>query len=303
MIELFLDPAFWATLAILIGLELALGVDNIVFVSLVMARVPEEQRSRARRIGLAISAVVQIALLAVMLWIASIERTAFTLGAWAPSWNELAFLGGGLFLVYKAVSELHIHIEHGPRPPAEPPERQPAMSFAAAIVQVAVINAVFSVDTIVTAVGITRSAEAIVIAILVTTAIIYFATAPISAFIARHRSVRALALAFLLVIGGSLIAEGLGAAPDPVLLYAVIGVGTLVLGAIKLAGHVGKRPAATVALPEDRQEPVLEAVDEDTSDRDDEALEVSAPIVQESAPKRRAPRRKAARKVRASPQG
>lgn len=303
MIEFFLDPAFWATLAILIGLELALGVDNIVFVSLVMVRLPEDQRDRARRIGLGISAVVQIVLLAVMLWIAGIERTAFTLGAWAPSWNELAFLAGGLFLVYKAVSELHIHIEHGPRLPVGPPEPQAGTSFAAAIVQVAVINAVFSVDTIITAVGITRSVEAIVIAILVTTGIIYFATAPISAFIAHHRSVRALALAFLLVIGGSLIAEGLGVAPDPVLLYAVIGVGTLVLGAVKLAGHLGKRSAAAPALPEERQEPVLESADEDKSSRDDEALEVPAPIVQESVPKRRAPRRKAARKARASPQG
>lgn len=303
MIEFLIDPAFWATLAILIGLELALGVDNIVFVSLVMACVPEEQRDRARRIGLAISAAVQIVLLAMMLWIAGVERTAFTLGAWAPSWNELAFLAGGLFLVYKAVSELHIHIEHGPRLPAEPPEPQASLSFAAAIVQVAAINAVFSVDTIVTAVGVTRSPQTIIVAILVTTAIIYFATTPISAFIARHGSVRALALAFLLVIGGSLMAEGLGVAPDPVLLYAVIGVGTLVLGAVKLAAHMGKSPPAAAAMPVERQEPVLEAADEDKSGRDDEALEVPAPIVQESAPKRRAPRRKAARKARASPQG
>lgn len=303
MIEFFLDPAFWATLAILIGLELALGVDNIIFVSLVLARVPEEQRDRARRIGLAISAIVQIIVLAIILWIAGIDRTAFTLGPWAPGWNELAFLAGGLFLVYKAVSELHIHIEHGPRLPAEPPRSDPDMSFATAIVQVALINAVFSVDTIITAVGVTRSVEVIVVAILATTAIIYFATAPISAFIARHKSVRALALAFLLLIGGSLISEGLGVTPDPMLLYAVVGFGTLVLAAVKLGGHLRGKPQPAAAVVQERQEPVLETAQADETIRDDETLEIPAPIVQESTPKRRPARRKRARRTRASPQG
>lgn len=303
MIEFFLDPAFWATLAILIGLELALGVDNIVFVSLVLARVPEEQRDRARRIGLAISAIVQIIVLAIMLWIAGIDRTAFTFGPWAPGWNELAFLAGGLFLVYKAVSELHIHIEHGPRLPVELPKTDPDTSFTTAIVQVALINAVFSVDTIITAVGVTRSVEVIVVAILATTAIIYFATAPLSAFIARHKSVRALALAFLLLIGGSLISEGLGVTPDPMLLYAVVGFGTLVLAAVKLSGHLRGRPEPATAVPQERQEPVLEAAQTDEIARDDEALEIPAPIVQESTPKRRPARRKRARRTRASPRG
>lgn len=313
MIEFLLDPAFWTVLAILVGLELALGVDNIVFVSLVTARVPEDQRNRARRIGLAISSLVQIALLFVMLWIAGIDRTAFSLAGWSPSWSQLAFLAGGLFLVYKAVSELHIHIEHGSRAAEVTPQPDGERSFAAVIVQVAAINAVFSVDTIITAVGVTRSVEPIVVAILVTTAIIYFATGPISAFIARHRTVRGLALAFLLVIGGSLIAEGLGFAPDPALLYAAIGVGTLILTGIKLVEHWSRGRTDGIETPALREEPVLEApvtepviepvVEAPEPARDEDALEVPVPDVQKSEPKRRAPRRKSPRKAKASPQG
>jgi predicted tellurium resistance membrane protein TerC len=303
MIEFFLDPAFWATLAILVGLELALGVDNIVFVSLVMARVPQAQRDRARRIGLAISAIVQILLLFVMLWIAGVERTAFTIAGWSPSWSELAFLAGGVFLIYKAVSELHIHIEHGPRPVTSPPVPDTELSFAAVIAQVAVINAVFSVDTIITAVGITRSVEVIVIAILLTTVIIYFATGPISAFISRHKSVRGLALAFLLMIGGSLVSEGLGIRPDPVLLYAAIGVGALILAIVKLVERSQIQKIGEPAASQEREEPVLDPVVEAEPARDEDALEEPVPDVQQSTPKRRAPRRKSARKGRASPQG
>lgn len=315
MIEFLLDPAFWATLAILVGLELALGVDNVVFVSLIMARVSEEQRVRARRIGLAVSALVQIVLLFVMLWIVGIDRTAFSMAGWSPSWSELAFLAGGLFLVYKAVSELHFHVEHGARAVSVPPETAPELPFASAIVQVAAINAVFSVDTIITAVGITRSVEAIVIAILLTTAIIYFSTGPISAFIARHRSVRALALAFLLMIGGSLISEGLGVAPDPALLYSAIGIGALVLAVVKLVEHRGERSSPDIAPPVLREEPVLEPplepeeppeiepLIEPEIRRDEQALEDPVPPVQKSEPKRRAPRRKRPPKATASPQG
>ncbi|WP_196258343.1 TerC family protein [Pelagibacterium limicola] len=327
MFELLFEPALWGVLAILIGLELALGIDNVVFVSLIMGQVPEEQRERVRRIGLAISVVVQILLLMVMLWIAGVDRVAFTIGGWSPSWSALAFLAGGLFLVHKAVGELHVHIERGRAPLAETPLPKRGTGMVAIIVQVALINAVFSVDTIVTAIGITRSVEAIVAAILITTAIIYFAAGPIAAFIARHQSVRALALAFLLIIGGSLIAEGIGLRPDPLLLYVAIGGGSLVLAIVKLIELRNKdRAAASDAIatreepvldaqrvaPEPEQEakpepgyepePAMETDQEPHVDSGEEVLEEPVPPVQKSAPKRRA-RRKAARVSNPSPQG
>ncbi len=339
MIELLMEPTFWATLAILVGLELALGVDNVVLVSLIMARVPEAHRKRARQIGLAVSALVQVVLLIVMLWIAGVERTAFTIMGWSPTWSELAFLAGGVFLIYKAVSELHIHIEFGHHPTPPAPESVSELPFAAAIVQVALINAVFSVDTIITAVGVTRSVETIIATILLTTIVIYFATSPISAFIARHRSVRAVALAFLLMIGGSLMSEGLGYSPNPALLYIAIGTGAAVLLLVKLAQRLRRAPDSVSPETVLREEPTIEpvepaqpvgtepaviaeaepsaniedelALEEDEPERapqeeqpvpDQEVLEDAAPDVQKSPPKRRAPRRKTARKAKASPQ-
>lgn len=316
MVEFLLDPAFWSVLAILVGLELVLGVDNVVFVSLITARVPEEQRNRARRIGLAISALVQIALLALMLWIAGIDRVAFTVAGWSPSWSQLAFLAGGLFLVFKAVSELHAHIEHGSLLTAIGQQQDGQLSFAAVIVRVAAINAVFSVDTIITAIGVTRSVEPIVAAILLTTAIIFFAAGRVSRFIAGHRSIRGLALAFLLIIGGTLVCEGLGFAPDRIIIYAAIGLGTFILAVIKLYERWGRGENSDVEVPAAREEPVLdtptatpdpvassEPVIEPKSVRDEDELEVPVPDVQKSEPKRRAPRRKAPRKPKASPQG
>src|SRR5690554_5158655 len=111
MFELFSEPAFWASIALLIGMELALGVDNVVFVSALAGGVREDQRKLVLRVGMALAALMRLLLLAGVVWLLSFERVAFTLGGWSPNWRELVLLFGGLFLVYKAVSELHLLVE------------------------------------------------------------------------------------------------------------------------------------------------------------------------------------------------
>lgn len=310
MIEFLFDPVFWATVAMLVGLELALGVDNVVFLSLQLAQLPEHQRAQARRFGLAISVLVQIILLYLMIWMTGVDRVAFTVAGWSPSWSQLAVLAGGSFLIYKGVSELHLYSEGKSRTAPELPGGLIERTFLAVLIQVAAINAVLSVDTIITAVGITRSVGTIVIAILATTAINYFASGFLTSFIARHRSIRALALALLIVVGGSLIAEGLGVAIEPLLLYAVFGGGTAVLAAIKLGEKMqtGQEDVSVTAAT--RAEPIIEPIVEPEALPADEinapievvALEEPVQPVQKSAPKRRSQRRKASSKVKPAPQ-
>lgn len=298
MIEFFLDPTVWIAIAMLVGLELALGVDNLIFVSSILAQVPEEQRATARRFSITISVLVQIVLLYLFLEIIGVERTAFSLAGWTPSWSELACLAGGLFLVYKAVSELYLHSEGIERPAGS--NQTIERSFLGGIAQVAALSAVLSVDTVITAVGITRSAWAIVIAILLTSAALYFASGPITAFISKHRSIRVLALAFLLLVGGSIISEGLGAPVGPVLLYSVFAAGAAILLLTKLREHFETGRETTAASADQREEPVLEPITQSIDVAETEitvidepvALEETAPPVQQSAPKRRSPRRK-----------
>src|SRR5690606_9612382 len=112
MLDFVFEPAFWASLALLIGMEVALSADNVVFISTVAAKLPEAQRQRILQIGLVAAAIFRLILLAGILWVLGMQRVAFTLAGWSPSWRELILLGGGLFLVYKAVSELHLLVEH-----------------------------------------------------------------------------------------------------------------------------------------------------------------------------------------------
>lgn len=239
MLDLLIEPAFWASLVLLIGIELVLGADNANMAANRTAGLPEEQRRRALVLTAAIATIVRLALLAILLWLLGLGRTAFDLAGWAPTWGQIVLLAGGLFLVYKAVTELHLLVE--PRAvPADHPEAEFYDSPTRAIAELVALSVVFSVDSIILAVGITAYVPAMVIAILAAVAILFFASGPISAFLVRHPAVRALALGILLVVGTVLMAEGLGM---PVLrdyLYIPLIIGALVLALSKLI----HRPAA-----------------------------------------------------------
>ena len=209
MLELLTDPNVWAAFLTLTAMEIVLGIDNIVFISVLVSRLPKEQADRARRIGLALALIFRIMLLLVISWIISLTQPAFDIMGFAPSWKDLILMAGGAFLVYKATHEMHAEIEE-PHGEEASLKRQATAAFAAIIGQIIVIDMVFSIDSIVTAVGMADQVEVMIAAVIVAVGIMFVASGPVSDFVAKHPTTKMLALAFLLLIGTSLVADGLG---------------------------------------------------------------------------------------------
>ena len=207
MLELVTNPAVWAAFATLTVMEIVLGIDNIVFISVLVSRLPKEQADRARRVGLALALVFRILLLLVISWIIALDNTLFTLFEHGFSWKDLILIAGGGFLIYKATHEMHAAIE-------EPHEaslaKQATQAFGAIIVQIIIIDMVFSIDSIITAVGMADHVEVMIAAVIVAVGVMFIASGPIAKFVADHPTTKMLALAFLLLIGVSLVADGLG---------------------------------------------------------------------------------------------
>ncbi len=200
------DPAAWSALVALLTLEIILGVDNVVFISILANKLPEDQQDKARRTGILAAGGMRVLLLLGIGWIITLKNELFELFGRGYSGKDLILLAGGLFLIYKATKEIHHKLEgideHG--------ETKVAPTFAAVIGQVMILDLVFSLDSVITAVGVTEYVPVMVIAILTAVAVMLFASGPIYRFVNRHPSVKMLALAFLLLIGMTLIAEGLG---------------------------------------------------------------------------------------------
>lgn len=206
MIELIFSPQIWASFITLTVMEVVLGIDNIVFISLLVARLKEPQSTAARRIGLSLALIMRVALLFVLTWIIALTKPLFFLLDHAVSWRDLILLAGGLFLLWKGTREIHIEIE------GEDHERpdSAARTFAAIVAQIVVIDMVFSIDSIITAIGIAEHVEVMIAAVIIAVLVMYAASAPISGFISRHPTTKTLALSFLLLIGAALVADGLG---------------------------------------------------------------------------------------------
>ncbi|MEZ5841057.1 MAG: TerC family protein [Hyphomicrobiales bacterium] len=206
MLELLTDPQVWAALVTLTVMEIVLGIDNIVFISIVVARLPSLQAKRARQIGLLLALGFRIALLSVLTWLIGLTQPLFEVMGKAISWRDLILILGGLFLFYKATTEIHNGIEgedeHGP-------EKKTA-SFAAIVAQIIVIDIIFSVDSIITAIGMAEHIEVMIAAVIIAVAVMYAASGPIALFIKEHPTTKMLALAFLLLIGVALMADGIG---------------------------------------------------------------------------------------------
>jgi predicted tellurium resistance membrane protein TerC len=209
MLELILDPHFWVALFTLAALEIVLGVDNLVFVSIAVSRLAPEQRSLARKVGLAFACLTRIALLLFLSYLARLDddRLAlFRVGEQVISLRDLILVGGGLFLLVKAVMEIHQELE-GARNENE--EGRVFASFVYVILQIAVIDIVFSLDSVITAIGMVNEIAVMVAAIILAVAVMIFASNPVGEFIDRHPTLRMLALAFLILVGVVLIADGL----------------------------------------------------------------------------------------------
>ncbi len=206
MIALLGDFQVWVSLLTLTILEIVLGIDNIVFISVIVSRLPEAQANQARRIGLLLALVFRIALLVVLTWIIGLTAPVFSLFGEDYSWRDLILLAGGLFLLFKATQEIHQDIEGEEDRLA----RTPVGGFIRVIVQIVLIDMVFSVDSIITAIGIAEHVEVMIAAVTISVVVMYFASSGIARFIKNNPTTKMLALAFLLLIGVALIADGLG---------------------------------------------------------------------------------------------
>jgi predicted tellurium resistance membrane protein TerC len=204
MMDWIFDPQAWIALATLTALELVLGVDNIVFISILSAKLPAEQRNRARRIGLALAMLMRIGLLLSLAWVIRLTAPLFGVLGNEFSGRDLILIVGGLFLIAKATHEIHQKLEgetqHGPA--------KGAASFRSVIVQIVLLDAVFSLDSVITAVGMVSEIPVMVIAIVLAVLFMMWFAAPLGDFVERHPTVKMLALSFLLLVGTALIADG-----------------------------------------------------------------------------------------------
>jgi predicted tellurium resistance membrane protein TerC len=209
LLEWVFSPGVIASFVTLTVLEIVLGVDNIVFISIVVGKLPESQARRARQIGLALALVMRIALLSVLFALIRLTQPVITLFGHGFSWRDLILLAGGLFLLVKATQEIHKDVEAKGEEEASI-GRKAGMAFGAIIVQIAIIDVVFSIDSIVTAIGMAEHIGVMIAAVVIAVAVMYVASGAIAGFIHRHPTTRMLALAFLLMIGFSLVADGAG---------------------------------------------------------------------------------------------
>lgn len=208
MIELISDPQAWASLLMLTIMEIVLGIDNIVFISVIVGRLPAAQAERARKLGLLLALVFRILLLLMLTWLIGLTAELFTLFGEEISWRDLILIAGGLFLFYKATQEIHEAIvDHDI---VHEPGREAGKTFARIIAQIVAVDLVFSVDSIITAIGMAEHVEIMIAAVCIAIAVMYVASAPVAEFIRHNPTTKMLALSFLMLIGVALIADGLG---------------------------------------------------------------------------------------------
>jgi predicted tellurium resistance membrane protein TerC len=205
MIELLASPEAWAALLTLTALEIVLGIDNVIFLSVIVSRIPQEQAKRARQIGLALALAFRIMLLALLVWLIGLTTPVVVVESVALSWRDIILIGGGLFLIGKATHEIHAEVEARDE---ETEARPSPNAFFWVIVQIIVIDMVFSLDSIITAIGMAQDIEIMIAAVIIACVIMYVSSGPVAKFVADHPTTKMLALAFLVLIGVALVADG-----------------------------------------------------------------------------------------------
>ncbi|CAA7616428.1 TerC family protein [Magnetospirillum sp. UT-4] len=235
------DPQIWISLLTLSALEIVLGIDNLVFLAILADRLPEEQRPLARKLGLAFALVTRLMLLASLAWIVGLVEPVFSVLGHAVSWRDIILIGGGVFLLAKATHEIHGSLEgegegdDGAVAPAV------AAGFTATIIQIGILDIVFSLDSVITAVGMVDQLPVMVAAVVIAMIIMLVAAGPLSAFVSKHPTVKMLALSFLLLVGMSLVAEGMGVHIPKGYLYFAMGF-SVAVEALNLAARRRRKP-------------------------------------------------------------
>ena len=247
LLQLAASPTAWIALATLIVMEIVLGIDNLIFISILTNKLPEQYRTKARRIGIGMALILRLGLLGTIAYIVQLTTPVFEVLGKAFSWKDMILIAGGLFLVWKATSEIH----HSMSPHAEGETQSTpsgvSLGFAAAIGQILMLDLVFSIDSIITAVGMTEHLPIMVIAVVVAVLVMLLASEPLAKFINENPTVVMLALAFLIMIGMTLIAEGFGAHVPKGYVYAAMAFSATVETLNILARRVREKRQAAVA--------------------------------------------------------
>jgi predicted tellurium resistance membrane protein TerC len=252
LLALAADPAAWVALATLIAMEVVLGIDNLIFISILSNKLPESQRAKARRLGIGLALVLRLGLLGTVAFIVQLTEPIFTAFGHGFSWRDLILIAGGLFLVWKATKEIHHHVDPDPGPDLFA-GRAEGPGLASAIGQILLLDLVFSIDSIITAVGMTEHVPIMIIAVLVAVSVMLLAATPLASFIHANPTVVMLALGFLLMIGMTLIAEGFGAHVPKGYIYAAMAFSALIEGLNMLSRRARKRRDAALAAPRPAQ--------------------------------------------------
>lgn len=203
--EMLTSPAVWLSFLTLALLEVVLGIDNIIFLSIITGKLPKKQQPLARKIGLALALLMRIVLLSMVAWIATLTNPVLHVGEHAVSWRDMIMLGGGLFLLYKGTGEIHHTMEGG----EEDHSTVKSAAFFWIIVQIAILDLVFSLDSVITAVGMSDHLPVMIAAVVFAIGVMLFAAEPVSKFVHDHPTIKMLALSFILLVGMVLIADGL----------------------------------------------------------------------------------------------
>ena len=243
IISVFLDPANWAAIVALITMEVVLGIDNLIFISILTNKLPENQRDKARKIGIGLALGLRLVLLSLIAFIVTLTRPLFEAFGHGFSWRDLILIAGGFFLVWKATKEIHHSVDSTPNDDVFDTLKQ-GLGFSAAIIQIILLDLVFSIDSIITAVGMTDQVPIMFLAVIVAVSVMVTAAGPLSRFIEHNPTVVMLALAFLFMIGMTLIAEGFGAHVPKGYIYAAMGFSVLVEGLNIVSRTVQQKRAA-----------------------------------------------------------
>ncbi len=228
VMEWLSDPQIWISLLTLAALEIVLGIDNLVFLAILADRLPEKQRPLARKLGLAFALVTRLGLLASLSWIVGLVDPLFTVFGKAISWRDIILIGGGVFLLAKATHEIHGSLEGDDHDAEGAAKSGVQAGFVSTIIQIGILDIVFSLDSVITAVGMAQQLWVMAAAVVVAVLVMLVAAGPLSAFVSRHPTVKMLALSFLLLVGMALVADGFGFHIPKGYLYFAMGFSVLV---------------------------------------------------------------------------
>ena len=255
IIPLFSDPAAWAALVTLVVMEVVLGIDNLIFISILSNKLPPEHRQRVRRIGIGLALIMRLALLSIIAWLVGLVQPVFSVFGNDFSWKDLILIAGGLFLIWKATKEIHHTVDPTPSHNVLDKKDVVISNAGAAIFQIILLDLVFSIDSILTAVGMTEHLPIMVVAVLAAVTVMLLAADPLADFINKNPTVVMLALGFLLMIGLVLIADGFGFHVPKGYIYAAMAFSA----GVEALNMLGRRSASKKELAEAARAEAAEA--------------------------------------------